>query len=88
MADENPYKESYKYSTEYRERFGFNGGELYWMEEAFKLFCEKAAEQVRKSDEEGKQLIFTEDYFPLVFKDILEKAKQWSNPPKTWPDDE
>ena len=35
-------QETYKYSIEYRERFGFNGTEIYWMVEAFKLFSEKA----------------------------------------------
>tara|TARA_Y100000385_G_C12719510_1_gene478021 strand:- start:75 stop:332 length:258 start_codon:yes stop_codon:yes gene_type:complete len=81
-------EESYKYSLEYRERFGFNGGEIYWMEQAFELFCEKAAEQVKQSEKDGKPLIFTESYFPMVFKDIVEKAKQWSNQPKTYPDHE
>lgn len=81
-------RESYKYSTEYRERFGFNGGELYWMEEAFKLFCEKATEQVKRAEKDGKPLVFTESYFPMMFKDILSKATQWSNPTKTYTENE
>jgi hypothetical protein len=81
-------KSKYKYSTEYRERFGFNGGEIYWMEQAFELFCEKATEQVKQAEKDGKPLIFTESYFPMVFKDILSKATQWSNPPKTNEDNE
>ena len=38
-------KESfYKYTDEYRDRFAFNGGERYWMEEAFKLYIKTAKE--------------------------------------------
>jgi hypothetical protein len=77
----------YKYSIEYRERFGFNGAELYWMEEAFKLFSEKATEEIENEEKAGRRLIYTASFFPAVFEDIMSKAKQWSNPPKVYEDD-
>jgi hypothetical protein len=80
--------ESYKYSLEYRERFGFNGAEIYWMEECFKLFSEKAAKEIEEAESDGKRLIYTKEFFPMMFEDILFKAKQWSVPPKTWSEDE
>ena len=81
---------SYKYSEEYRSRFAFNGSDLYWMEEAFKLFSEKAAEQVDRAEKEGKRLVYTKQFFPMMFKDILSKAEQWADsyPPKPYDDDE
>tara|TARA_R100001510_G_C7655094_1_gene214046 strand:+ start:3876 stop:4127 length:252 start_codon:yes stop_codon:yes gene_type:complete len=81
-------QETYKYSIEYRERFGFNGTEIYWMEEAFKLFSEKAAEELDQHEKQGKNPIFGKKFFPVMFEEIVFKAKQWSNPPKTWPEDE
>lgn len=78
---------SYKYSIEHRDRFGFNGSDLYWMEEAFKAFAEKATEEIQKAEQDGKHLAYTENFFPLIFKDILSKAKEWSNPPKVYEDD-
>lgn len=81
-------QESYKYSAEYRERFGFNGADIYWMEQAFKLFSEKAAEEIDQASTEGKNLIYTKEFFPMMFEEVVFKAKQWSNPPKTWPDNE
>ena len=79
---------NYKYSEEYRERFGFNGSDMYWMEQAFDLFSKKASEEVRESLLNGNSIIFSEDYFPSMFKDVLSKAKQWSTPPKSILQDE
>lgn len=79
--------ENYKYSLEYRERFGFNGADIYWMEQAFKLFSEKAAEELDQQAEEGKNLIYTKEFFPQMFEEIAFKAKQWSNPPKVYADE-
>lgn len=78
---------NYKYSLEYRERHGFNGADLYWMEEAFKLFSEKAAEELEQEEKSGRRLIYTASFFPQMFEDILSKAKQWSNPPKVYKDE-
>lgn len=83
-----PKKDNYKYSMEFRERYGFNGADMHWMEEAFDLFAQKAADEVKKSALEGKTLMFTEDFFPQMFKDILWKARQWSNPTKKLMQDE
>lgn len=71
-----------KYSVEYIERYGFNAGELYWMEQAFETFCERAKKEVKQAEEENRALPFTALFFPLLFKDVMEKAKQWSTPCK------
>ena len=78
---------SYKYSEEYRDRFAFNGSDLYWMEEAFKLFSEQAAEEIDKAEREGRTLIYTKQFFPMMFEDIITKAEQWTNGPKVYEDD-
>lgn len=78
---------SYKYSEEYRDRFAFNGSDLYWMEEAFKLFSEQAAEEIDKAEREGRRLIYTKQFFPMMFEDIIAKAEQWTNGPKVYEDD-
>jgi len=63
----------YKYTDEYRDRFAFNGGERYWMEEAFKLYIKTAKEEL------GDESIITAPYIEQLFKDINSKLDCWTD---------
>ena len=62
----------YKLTEEYRERFAFNGGERYWMHEAFKLYVETAKEELTKPNS------ITTAYVEQLFKDIDSKLDCWT----------
>ena len=64
---------TYHLSDEYRERFALNGGERYWMEEAFKLYIETAKREL------GPDSVITPEYLELVFKDIQSKLDCWTD---------
>ena len=63
----------YKYTDEYRDRFAFNGGERYWMEEAFKLYIEQAKKELTDDS------IITPGYIELMFKNINMKLDCWTD---------
>ena len=63
----------YKLSQEYRNRFVFNTGERYWMEEAFKLYIKTAKEEL------GDNSIITPEYIAQLFKDINSKLDCWTD---------
>ena len=62
----------YKLTEEYRDRFAFNGGERYWMEQAFELYVRTAKREL------GADSIITPEYVELLFKDINSKLDQWT----------
>lgn len=63
----------YKLTDEYRDRFAFNGGERYWMHEAFKLYIETAEKELTMPNS-----IITPEYIKLVFKNIDSKLDCWT----------
>ena len=63
----------YKLTDEYRDRFAINGGERYWMEEAFKLYIKTAKEEL------GDDSIITAPYIERLFKDINSKLDCWTD---------
>ena len=62
----------YKLTEEYRDRFAFNSGERYWIEEAFKLYVDQAAASVPENS------IITAGYIKQLFQDINSKLDQWT----------
>ena len=63
----------YKLSEEYRDRFSFNQGERYWIEEAFKLYVDQAAASIPEDS------IITAGYVKQLFKDINSKLDCWTD---------
>ena len=63
----------YRLSDEYRDRFAFNGGERYWMEQAFELYIRTAKHEL------GPDSVITPEYIELVFKDIQSKLDCWTD---------
>ena len=64
---------TYKLSDEYRDRFAFNGGERYWMEQAFELYIRTAKREL------GPDSVITPEYIELIFKDINSKLDCWTD---------
>jgi hypothetical protein len=64
----------YRYSDEYRDRFAFNGGERYWMEEAFNLYIKTAEKELSMPNS-----IITPAYIKQIFKDINSKLDCWTD---------
>lgn len=62
----------YKLTEEYRERFAFNGGERYWMEQAFQAYVDQAAASIPEDS------IITAGYIKQLFKDIDSKLDCWT----------
>lgn len=64
----------YKLSDEYRERFSFNQGERYWIEQAFELYVKTAYEQI-----DAETSIISPGYIKQLFKDIDSKLDCWTD---------
>ena len=63
----------YRLSDEYRDRFALNGGERYWMEQAFELYIRTAKREL------GPDSVITPEYIELIFKDINSKLDCWTD---------
>jgi hypothetical protein len=63
----------YKFTDEYRDRFAFNQGERYWMQEAFKLYVKTAHKEL------GDDSIISPGYIEQLFKDINSKLDCWTD---------
>lgn len=63
----------YKHTEEYRERFAFNGGERYWMEQAFRAYVDQAEASIPEDS------IITAGYIKQLFKDIDSKLDCWTD---------
>lgn len=67
----------YEYSEEYRERFGFNKGERYWISEAFNFYKDHVQEELNGEIEQGLNPFIHPDYFNQLFKDLDGKLDMW-----------
>ena len=63
----------YKHTEEYRDRFSFNQGERYWMQEAFKLYVSQASASIPEDS------IITAGYIKQLFKDLDSKLDCWTD---------
>ena len=63
----------YKLSEEYRDRFSFNQGERYWINQAFELFIETAQKELPSDS------IVSAGYIKMLLKDINSKLDCWTD---------
>lgn len=63
----------YKLTDEYRDRFAFNQGERYWMEQAFRVYIDQAEASIPEDS------IITPGYIKQLFKDIDSKLDCWTD---------
>ena len=67
----------YKYTEEYRDRYGFNEGERYWISEAFNFYKEHVQEELKGEIEQGLNPFIHPNYFHHLFKDLDGKLDMW-----------
>ena len=66
----------YKHTEEYRDRFSFNQGERYWIQQAFNHFVAAAEAEVAGPDNGG---VIAPGYFKQLFKDMDSKLDCWTD---------
>lgn len=68
----------YKLSQEYRDRFALNGGDLYWISEAFRVYGNAMREELQTMVDNGERPIMTPEYPAIMLADILSKLDMWA----------
>ena len=68
----------YKLTQEYRDRHALNGGDLYWIKEAFASHGEAMRSEIQTMVDEGKRPIMTPEFPALMLQDILSKLEMWA----------
>ena len=69
----------YKFTQEYRERFAFNQGDLFFLKDALDSYAHKIGKEIREMQEKGKQPIATPEFFEQLAQGLLSKAEQWTD---------
>lgn len=70
---------NYKLSQEYRDRFAFNQGDLFFLKDALDNYANKIGKEIREMQEKGKQPIATPEFFKQLAEGLLSKAEQWTD---------
>lgn len=71
----------YKFTQEYRERFALNNADKYLIQEALFLYADKAREEVKALQEEGKQSIISAEFYQQMANNLLLKLDAWNEKP-------
>lgn len=69
----------YKLTQEYRDRFAFNQGDIYFLKEALECYADKVGKEIEQLQQEGKQPIATPEFFKQLAEGLLDKAQQWTD---------
>ena len=67
----------YQLSEEYRDRHGFNKGDLYFLKEALNIFADQQAKIIKELEEQGKQSIVTPAFYKQLAEGLLLKAESF-----------
>lgn len=68
---------NYELSEEYRERFAFNQGERYWIQEAFDMYTKNIKEELEREIAKGKNPVIMPSFFDGLFETINYKLDAW-----------
>lgn len=79
---------AYDLSEEYRDRHGFNQGDLYFLKEALKTFTQEQTKAIKKMEKEGKQSIVSPLFFQQLSNDLIWKVEAFLTKPDTFDDEE
>ena len=69
----------YKLSQEYRDRFAFNQGDIYFLKDALEYYANKVGQEIKELQDQGKRPIATPEFFEQLSEGILSKAQQWTD---------
>ena len=68
----------YKYSAEYRDRFGFTRADLWMIEEAFRAYAQVMDAEIAEIEARGEVHVMTQGFIAMMGEDIVSKAKNWA----------
>ena len=69
----------YKLTQEYRDRFAFNQGDIFFLKDALEYYANKVGEEIKELQEQGKQPIATPEFFKQLADGLIDKAQQWTD---------
>ena len=69
----------YKLTQEYRDRFAFNQGDIYFLKDALEYYADKVGKEIKDLQDQGKQPIATPEFFQHLAEGLLNKAQQWTD---------
>ena len=79
---------NYELSQEYRDRHGFNQGDIYFLKEAMKTFTQEQTKAINEMEEEGKQSIVAPAFFEQLANDLVWKMEAFLTKPDIYDDQE
>jgi hypothetical protein len=68
----------YELTEEYRDRYGLNQGERYWIDQAVDYYLRAITAELQADEEAGKPQVITSDYIRMLFDDINWKLDAWT----------
>lgn len=78
----------YQLSAEYRDRHGFNQGDLFFLKEALGMYVKAQAEEIDRIEKEGGQSIVAPAFFEQLAESLLLKAEAFLYNRPTFEDEE
>ena len=78
----------YDLSEEYRDRHGFNQGDLYFLKEALKTFVQQETKAIKEMEKEGKQSIVSPLFLQQLSNDLIWKVEAFLTKPDTFDEEE
>tara|TARA_R110002153_G_scaffold174580_2_gene327816 strand:+ start:3492 stop:3734 length:243 start_codon:yes stop_codon:yes gene_type:complete len=67
----------YKYTEEYRDRYGFNEGDINFITMAMTHYADTMKEEIKAMEDNGKTSMFRPSFFYQKSKDITSLLEYW-----------
>ena len=67
----------YQLSEEYRDRHGFNQGDLYFLKEALNTFAQEQEKIIKEMEDRGEQSIVAPAFFKQLADNLILKAESF-----------
>ena len=68
---------NYQLSEEFRDRHGFNEGDLFFLKEALEAYTEQQAKTIKEMEDQGRQSVVSPAFFKQLAEDLLLKAESF-----------
>ena len=78
----------YQLSEEYRDRHGFNQGDIYFLKEALNTFAQEQEKIIKEMEKEGKQSVVAPAFFRQLAEGLVLKAESFLVKRDTFDDEE
>ena len=67
----------YQLSEEFRDRHGFNEGDLHFLKEALQLFTQEQSKTIKEMEDRGEQSIVSPAFFQQLADNLILKAESF-----------